>query len=231
MSQRLDEFNKKFVYTKTNPENIVAAKKNALFFRYGNDFYLNHDGNIDGEWHKLHYRTVIIPAPPATKLIKFEQPYEVWLKTTDGFIDEFKALLPKTGWKFLSYKNVFSIASSLKILNWTFPPPSSSYDPIGNNNSRSYDENFFYAKIGDMWFRTPITTFTFPGPDSPENPYLYNNLPFVDRPRAFPVPPMPVYPGEIGDQSYDLEYFYVKPSTWKRSQLLMFYGDVKMTAF
>ena len=87
MPQRLDEFNKKFVYTNTNPENIIVAKKNALFYRKGNEFYVNHDGVINGKWQKLPYKTVIIPPPPLTKLIKYKQPQELWIKTSDGFFN------------------------------------------------------------------------------------------------------------------------------------------------
>ena len=74
MSARLDDFNKKFVYTKTNPEGIIAAKKNALFYRIGNDFYLNPDGFLEKPWQKLPYKTVIIPPPPSSKRIEYEKP-------------------------------------------------------------------------------------------------------------------------------------------------------------
>jgi hypothetical protein len=57
MHQRLDEFNKKFVYTNTNPENVIVTKKNALFYRNGNEFYVNRDGVINGKWQKLPYKT------------------------------------------------------------------------------------------------------------------------------------------------------------------------------
>ena len=231
MSQRLDDFNKKFVYTNTNPENIIAAKKNAMFFRNGKEFYFNPDGNLDGAWIKLPYNTVIIPPPPLTKLIQYQHPYEVWVKTTDGNYDQYKQILPKTGWKFVSYTNIFNQVSSLKKLNWIFPPPSSTSDSIGNNNSRSYDENYFYAKVGGKWYRTPIATFDFAGGVSNDNPALNTNLPFIDNPRVTPVPNIPVYPGEEGDQSYDADFFYIKPSNWKRSTLLVYSGLNKMTVF
>jgi hypothetical protein len=232
MSQRLDEFNKKVIYTKTNPEDIIAAKKNALFFRKGKEFYFNADGNISGKWEKLPYRTVIIPPPTLTKLIEYEQPYEVWLKTTDGPYDEFNVLLPKKGWQFLAYKDVFAIIQQGKKVNWIFPPPVNTDDPVGNNNSRSYDENYFYAKISGKWYRTPITVFDVAGLPSTDTPYWTTNLPFVDGPRYLPVPNTSIFPGSLyGDQSYDLEFFYIKVSKWKRSRLFMYYNTGKMARF
>ena len=122
MSKRLDDFNKKFIYTDTNPENIIVAKKNAMFFRSGNEFYVNHSGVVNGKWEKLLYKTVIIPHPPKSKLIKYKKAQELWVKTTDGFFDEFEDLLPKTGWKFLSNQNIFAVVPtavfSIKDLNW-----------------------------------------------------------------------------------------------------------------
>lgn len=232
MPARLDEFNRKFVYTNTNPENIIVAKKNALFYRKGNEFYVNHDGVINGKWQKLPYKTVIIPPPPLTKLIKYKQPQELWIKTIDGFYDEFKALLPKTGWKFLNNQNIF-VGAKIKNLNWIFPVPTSSIDPIGNNNSRSYDENYFYAKISGVWVRTPITIFNYAGNSSPDNPNLSNFLPFVASPRFLPVPPMSAtIDGAItGEQTYDADFFYIKPSIWKRSVLNIYYNTNKMTRF
>lgn len=38
MPQRLDEFNKKFVYTDTNPENIIVAKRTHCFIVMDNNF-------------------------------------------------------------------------------------------------------------------------------------------------------------------------------------------------
>lgn len=232
MPQRLDEFNKKFVYTNTNPENIIVAKKNALFYRKGNEFYVNHDGVINGKWQKLPYKTVIIPPPPLTKLIKYKQPQELWIKTSDGFFNEFKELLPKTGWKFLNNQNIF-VSANIKNLNWIFPVPTSSNDPIGNNNSRSYDENYFYAKISGIWVRTPITIFNYAGNSSPDNPNLSNFLPFVASPRFLPVPSTSatIDSAITGEQTYDADFFYIKPSIWKRSVLNIYYNTNKMTRF
>ena len=232
MPQRLDEFNRKFVYTNTNPENIIVAKKNALFYRKNNEFYVNHDGVINGKWQKLPYKTVIIPPPPLTKLIKYKQPQELWIKTTDGFYNEYKELLPKTGWKFLNNQNVF-VSANIKNLNWIFPVPTSSNDPIGNNNSRSYDENYFYAKISGIWVRTPITIFNYAGNSSPDNPNLSNFLPFVAVPRFLPVPPTSatIDSAITGEQTYDADFFYIKPSVWKRSVLNIYYNTNKMTRF
>lgn len=233
MHQRLDEFNKKFIYTETNPENIISAKKNSIFFRKGNEFYVNYSGNLDGHWEKLSYKTVTIPPPPATKLIKYKYPQEIWVKTTDGFFNDKKELMPKTGWKFVSNTNLFAKANPKK-LNWIFPVPTSSNDSIGNNNSRSYDENFFYAKISGKWYRTPISVFTFPDDSTAEDPYLTNNLPFVDTPRFRPSPPSNsnVTDGSVfGDQTYGNIFFYIKVSKWKRSRLNIYYDTNKMTKF
>jgi hypothetical protein len=232
MPQRLDEFNKKFVYTDTNPENIIVAKKNALFYRDGQQFYVNHSGVITGKWEKLPYKTVIIPAPPKSKIIKYKKDRELWVKKTDGYYNEYKELMPKTGWTFLSNQNVF-VGANIKNLNWTFPVPTSSNDPIGNNNSRSYDENFFYAKISGKWVRTPITIFDYSGNPSPDNSNLSDFLPFVAVPRFQPVPSTS-YAGDsalAGEQTYDADFFYIKPSIWKRSVLNFYYNTDKMTRF
>ena len=232
-NKRLDDFNEKFVYVDTNPENIVAAKKNALFIRKHDKFYVNHSGVVDGKWEKLNYRTVIIPRPPANKLIKYRKEFEIWIKTTDGFYDEFKKLMPKTGWKFLNNKDIF-LGASIKKLNWLFPPPVNSDDPMGNNNSRSYDENYFYAKISGKWYRTPITVYDYLPAEGPDDSNLSTSLPFVDPPRFKPLPSSSyVIPqqGTTGDQSYDTEFFYIKPSIWKRSSLNIYYNTNKMTRF
>lgn len=231
MTARLDDFNRRFVYTTTNPENIIGAPKGALFFRRGLEFYLNREGNLDATWTKLPYRTVILPHPPLTKEIKYEHPYEVWLKTIDGNYDEYGNLLPKQGWTFVSNDNLFSRQSLGKALNWILPPPTSSDDSIGNNNSRSYDENFFYAKIGGKWYRTPISIYNTPGDASADDPYWTNNLPFVDAPRFAPVPPATGAGGFVGEQSYDSDFFYIFPTSWKRSALLRYVGVNKMACF
>lgn len=235
MSKRSDEIDKKFIYTDTNPENIVVAKKNALFYRKGNEFYVNHSGVVNGKWEKLPYKTVIIPYPPKSKIIKYKTAQELWVKTTDGFFDEFEDLLPDTGWKFLSNQNIFAAApaTNIKNLNWIFPVPTSSNDTIGNNNSRSYDENYFYAKISNKWVRTPITIFDYAGNSSPDNPDLNNFLPFVAPPRFQPVPTISETTDAAltGDQTYDADFFYIKPSVWKRSILNVYYNINKLTRF
>jgi hypothetical protein len=232
MPPRLDEFNKKFVYTDTNPENIIVAKKNALFFRKNNEFYVNHSGVVNGKWEKLPYKTVIIPPPPLTKIIKYKQTQELWIKSSDGFYNEYKELMPKTGWKFLNNQNIF-VGVSVKNLNWTFPVPISSNDPIGNNNSRSYDENYFYAKISGFWVRTPITVFNYAGNSSPDNANLSNFLPFAAPPRFQPVPSTSnqISGAVVGDQTYDADFFYIRPSLWKRTVLNIYYNANKMTRF
>lgn len=232
-NKRLDDFNQKFVYTDTNPENIVSAKKNALFFRKGSEFYVNQSGVMNGKWEKLPYKTVIIPPPSLTKLIKYKQPQELWIKTTDGYYDEFKKLMPKTGWKFLSYQNVFT-SSAQRALHWIFPVPTSSNDPIGNNKSRSYDENYFYAKIDGKWYRTPLTIFDSSVADGPDRTDLSQNLPFVDAPRHKPIPANPnsgLNNAPTGEQTYDLEYFYIRGTKWQRSRLNIYYDANKMTRF
>lgn len=236
-NKRLDDFNKKFIYTDTNPENIIVAKKNAMFFRSGHEFYVNYSGVVNGKWEKLLYKTVIIPHPPKSKLIKYKKEQELWIKTTDGFFDEFENLLPKTGWKFLSNQNIFAVvptvAVSIKDLNWIFPVPVSSNDTIGNNNSRSYDENYFYAKISGEWVRTPITIFEYSGNSSSDDLNLSNFLPFVAPPRFQPVPAISATTDDAvtGDQTYDADFFYIKPSVWKRSVLNIYYNTNKMTRF
>ena len=236
-NKRLDDFNKKFIYTDTNPENIIVAKKNAMFFRSGHEFYVNYSGVVNGKWEKLLYKTVIIPHPPKSKLIKYKKEQELWIKTTDGFFDEFEDLLPKTGWKFLSNQNIFAVvptvAVSIKDLNWIFPVPVSSNDTIGNNNSRSYDENYFYAKISGEWVRTPITIFEYSGNSSSDDLNLSNFLPFVAPPRFQPVPAISATTDDAvtGDQTYDADFFYIKPSVSKRSILNVYYNSNKMTRF
>lgn len=234
MPQRLDEFNKKFIYTNTNPENIVAAKKNAYFFRRGKDFYVNHEGNLDAAWEKLPYRTVIIPPPPLTKLIQYKTPTELWIKKTDGYYNEYEQLLPKTGWKLVSTSvDVFARTSPKRKYNWIFPPPSSSDDPMGSNGNRSYDKNYFYAKIDGRWYRTPITVYTYVDEAGPDVPSYSTSLPFVDAPRYLPVPPTPDYypQGDEGLQSYDKSFFYIHTDLWKRANLLFVSGVHKMTEF
>ena len=227
---RIPDFNDKFLYTKTNPNNIIAAKKGALFFRRHHRFYLNLSGNLDSDWILLPYKTVVLPVPDADKPIYFEQQFEVWEKNSDGLNDELGYTLPKTDWTFFSNDDIF-ISSATKGLHWIFPVPTSSSDPIGGNNDRSYDENFFYAKLSGSWVRTPITTFIDPTPtDSGEIDYWYNNLPFVDYPRRSPRPTSINDSGLAGDQSYDYDYFYVNPSKWKRTLLTNFSGS-KMTTF
>lgn len=233
MNSRLDDFNNKFIYVETNPENIIEGKKNALFFRNGQEFFINNDGVIDGKWEKLPYRTVIIPPPPTDKILRYKENYELWLKTTDGYIDEYGDLLPKTGWMFLTNQNVF-LSANPRMLHWDFPPPKSSYDIVGVEHSRSYDENFFYAKIGGLWYRTPIAVFDFAPSEGNERPELTTKLPFVDVPRYFPVPAnsnAELNNVAMGVQTYDTRYFYIRVSKWKRTTLNVYYDPSKMTMF
>lgn len=231
MPRRNSDFDEKFLYTETNPENIIAGKKGSYFFRGGLNFYVNLTGDIEDRWEQLQYRTVILPAPDSDRAIQYEHPNELWIKTTDGFLDDERQVKPKTGWKFYSYRDVF-LGAQPRDLNWCFPVPSSSYDPTGNANCRSYDENFFYAKTGSLWFRTPIAIFTLSGPDIGEQPSLYNNLPFVVAPRKLPVPANSNNPNsvQVGDQTYDRDFFYIRVSKWKRSPLIV-YNPFALTLF
>jgi hypothetical protein len=81
------------------------------------------------------------------------------------------------------------------------------------DGNRSYDTNYFYAKIGGKWYRTPVTTWTFvDGPLPPDDLNLTSNLPFVDLPRAG----LGICPNRYkvllvaGDQTYDKIFFYIK---------------------
>lgn len=235
MGARVDDFNKKFIYTDTNPEGIIAAKKGALFFRREKEFFVNYDGNLEvGPWEKLHYRTVIIPPPPASKLIQYKRPYEIWTKTTDGFFDDTGRLMPKTGWKIYAYKDAFSMLVFRKI-TWHFPPPTSSYDPAGVDGNRSYDNDFFYAKISGVWYRTAITLWNFVDtPIPPDDPSLTTSLPFVDMPRAgLGTNPFETSCSQVGDQTYDNGFFYIKVNgtTWKRSRISLYKILPKMALF
>ena len=95
------------IYTDTNPENIIPAPKGAWFFRKAKKFYVNYSGDVAGQWIELPYLTVILPRPNPNKVIIYEHNTMLWEKTTNGFLDEFRELLPKTGWKFYSYDDVF----------------------------------------------------------------------------------------------------------------------------
>lgn len=235
MPARLDDFNKTFVYTETNPEGIISAKKGAFFYRRGKEFYVNLEGNLEsGFWEKLNYRTVIIPPPPLIKLIEYKRPHEIWEKTTDGFYNEQNILMPKTGWQVYAYKDAFALQLFRK-LNWLFPPPKSSNDPIGIDGNRSYDKNYFYAKINGKWYRTAITTWTFvDGPLPPDDNNLTSNLPFVDLPRSgLGGSPTDTRCSTEGDQTYDKTFFYIKvdANTWKRTRLNIYKTPYKMAIF
>lgn len=226
---RIPDINDKFYYTKTDPNNIISAKKGALFFRRFHKFFFNPNGNIQSHWIQLPYRTVILPVPDDDKPIFFEEPFEVWEKKSDGKTDELGYLLPKTDWVPFSHSDLFITNPSARVFNWIFPVPINSVDPIGSNNSRSYDENFFYAKISGSWVRTPIHVYTNPSEDSGEMNYWHDNLPFIDLPRHFPAP-SGSSSGLTGEQSYDRDFFYIKPSVWKRTPL-NYLDTSKMTRF
>jgi hypothetical protein len=230
MPNRVPDINSS-IWIKTNPENIIPAKKGAWFFRKGKSFYINHTGDVSGVWIQLPYKTVIIPRPPENQLIQFEYQCELFEKLGDGFFDQYKELLPKTNWKFKSYEDVF-IPAFPRDFRWCFPVPTGSYDSVGEELCRSYDENFFYFKTGSVWYRTPISLYSFQGDDSGEQPSLYTNLPYVVSPRSLPVPTSSYRADRVsaGDQTYDDDFFYIKPSKWKRSQLDV-YDDSKMTMF
>lgn len=235
MNARVEDFNKKFIYTDTNPENIIAAKKGAFFCRREKEFFVNYQGNLEeGPWEKLNYRTVIIPFPPPTKQIQYKRPHEIWFKTTDGFFDDTGKLMPKTGWKFYSYQDAFAMLVFRKI-TWHFPTPTSSYDTAGVDGNRSYDNDFFYAKISGVWYRTPMTLWDFVDtPIPPEDPTLTTSLPFVDLPRAgLGIDPFDTHCSQTGDQTYDSGFFYIKVNntTWKRSRISLYKILPKMALF
>jgi hypothetical protein len=228
---RVSDYNEQFLYTKTNPENIIESPANGWFFRKGNDFWLNTSGDLYGTWIKLPYKTVILPRPPDNKLILFEQEMELWIKNSDGFIDEYEVVHPKTDWKFYAYDiDVFLEKQETRVFSWIFPAPTNTNDPVGINGDRSLDENYFYAKTGGLWYRTPIAIFGNGEADTGEVPYWYSNLPFVDAPRKTPPPATINDGGLYGEQSYDSEFFYIRVSSWKRAPLVYF-NPSKMTIF
>lgn len=225
---RIPNIADKFLYTKTDPNNVISGEKGALFFRRGNRFFLNADGNFDSHWVLLPYRTVIYPVPDDDKPIQYEHPFEIWEKNSNGHKNDLGVLMPKTDWKFYAYEDAF-LSRKIKELHWIFPPPLHSTDPRGNNKFRSYDENFFYAKISGSWLRTPIHVYDSASLDSGDVQKWYDDLPFVDYPRRTPAPNRHD-DGMIGDQSYDDNFFYVRPSLWKRTPL-NYFDTSKMTKF
>lgn len=139
-------------------------------------------------------------------------------------------------WNVKLIRNILGISfqptsiANFRTFSWIFPAPNGSYDQLGNNNDRSYDENFFYVKIDDEWLRTPLVNFTVNvSSNSGEDLYWYNNLPFVDRPRVG-LPKCPTDPGLVGAQTFDDDYFYIKDDVWKRVLLINFLPS-KMTTF
>lgn len=225
------------MFTDCDPENIISARKGAWFFRRDNNFYINTSGDVSGEWTRLPYKTVIIPRPNPNKLVLYKQRFQLWEKTTDGFNapwtmgDRVTSILPKTGWKTISYEDAFLPVADPRGFNWIFPVPVSSYDTIGAEGSRSYDDDFFYYKTGGKWYRNPIVIFTYPG-TAGDNPIWYNNLPFVVTPKAIPVPSSSYTVDSIkqGDQTFDADFFYIKANLWKRAPLIT-YSPPKMTLF
>lgn len=231
MSLLLD-FNEKFLWTPTNPENIVDSPKGGWFFRRYHKFYVNTSGDFDGSWYELPYKTVILPRWPPTRLIRFQYDMELWFKTSNGFVDQYGVLHPKVGWQFYAYNVDAFYKQPTQVFSWIFPPPTSSYDPSGVNNNRSYDQDYFYTKINGLWYRTPIAIWTDTTPTDPgEVPYWYSNLPFVDRPRKAPRPIATTETGLLGQQSYDYDYFYIDVSAWKRSPLILYEPPPTMTMF
>lgn len=237
MPNRIPDINSD-IYTECNPEGIISAKKGAWFFRRDKNFYINHQGDEYGEWVKLPYTTVTLSRPNPNKIIIYSHRFQLWEKMEDGIKipwimgDREVSYNPKMGWKSISYEDAFMSIPDPRPFNWIFPPPASSYDPRGSDKNRSYDENFFYAKTASVWYRTPITLYTFAGNPSGENANLQNNLPFVVVPRATPVPSSSYQSDSVkpGDQTYDADFFYIKPSVWKRSALSV-YSPSQMTIF
>ena len=217
------------VYTKTDPNNVISAKKGALLFRRFDKFFFNPSGNISSAWERLQYKTISYPQHPQGKPINFEYPFEVWEKRSDGHSDQLGYLLPKTDWILYSHQDLFISTPEKRTFHWLFPVPTSSLDPIGTDGSRSYDENFFYAKISGHWVRTPIHIYLEPSVDSGEDVYWHDNLPFIDLPRHLPIP-SGSSSGLTGEQSYDRDFFYIKPSVWKRTPL-NYLNSPKMTRF
>ena len=142
--------------------------------------------------------------------------------------------MPKTGWKIYSYEDAFSLLVFRKI-TWHFPPPQSTYDPVGVDGNRSYDNNYFYAKVYGKWYRTPIALWSYvDGPPPPDDPNLTTYLPYVDLPRAgLGVDPYDTSCSQIGDQTYDKTFFYIKTADnkWKRSLLNIYKTIYKMAIF
>ena len=237
MPNRVPDINSS-IYTDCNPENIVPAKKGAWFFRRDSNFYVNDSGDVNGTWVQLPYKTVILPRPNPNKLILYSQRFQLWQKSTDGFKapwtlgDRTVSILPKTGWKLISNEDAFLPVIDPRAFNWIFPAPLSSDDPVGNDGSKSYDNDYFYHKTGGKWYRNPLVLFTYQGTAVGDTSTWYNNLPFVVAPRALPVPSSSYAVDTIksGDQTYDGDFFYIKANLWKRAPLIT-YTPSKMTLF
>lgn len=238
MAARTNDINRD-VYTDTNPEGIVSANKGAFFYRRNNEFYINREGNLDiGNWEKLNLRTVIIPPPPLTKLIKYRKPHEIWTKTTDGFIDytpgsSYGSVMPKTGWKIFAYKDAFAIQIQHTV-RWILPPPAASNDPKGSNGEKSYDNDYLYVKFSGLWYRTPISIYTFIGSRrDTNNPTLVSNPPYADDRGGYPgITSYDLACSMVGDQTYDNDFFYIRVNkVWKRTNLNIFEIGYKMAVF
>ena len=224
------------IYTGTNPENIIPAPKGAWFFRRNNFFFVNMTGAVDGTWIPLPYKTVVLPRPNPNKLIIYREPYELWEKKSNGFLDDFRELLPKTDWEFVSNEDVF-FDKEESGFDWIFypgfgVPPTSSIDPGGGQWSRGFTDDFYYLKSGSLWYRTPLALFYFQGVDIGEQPNLYSNPPFVSPPRYLPLPSssFTVDSSILGVESYDRDFYYIKANPWKRSSLNI-YETMNMTIF
>lgn len=234
MALRNTPSGKNFHYTKTSPENVLSAKKGAMFFRTGSAFYINRSGNLSSNWERLNMRTVIVPYPDVNSMLQYEHKCDLWFKASDGLYNQFAELLPKTNWMFVSHKNPFVDIGTARKFSWKFPVPTGSFDfTTGDSNDlRSVDKNFFYAKINYVWYRTPITTFNFNFESNNINDVYYTTLPFVDKPTSSLPTDTNSNVGDVYQQAMDDEAFYVRVNgDWRRCLFTMFEDPHKMAMF
>ncbi len=130
------------------------------------------------------------------------------------------------------YKRTEQSFRNKKTFQWIFPAPTSSNDEIGVSGDKSYDNKFFYYKDGSVWKRSPLSVFKNKRlRNSLETNFWYRNLPFITSPRAALIPRRVSDFGEIGEQTFDDYFFYVKvDSGWRRYPLSTF-NPSKMTIF